>query len=204
MHCPDISKKRKLCGSGNMGYEGLATELHKNADAEGRKIIRAAENSAEKTVDEAQAKAKEIMDSAKKEAHAFVKQEGTERLTSAKLSAKKILDEAKDDAVERAVRAIWSGFKSQALKKSVYPDLFSKLLKEGVEELGTTKAVVYVREEDRQFVSGYKAEALPPEFSGGLIIESLDGKMRVNKTLEEIFSQNKNELRKKIYTKLFS
>ena len=187
-----------------MGYEGLASELHKNAEAEGRKLIRTAEHSAEKIMDEANEKAKEISSAAKKEANAFVKQESAERLTSAKLSAKKILDEAKDEAVERAVSSIWAGYKSQALKKSTYPELFSRFLKEGLQELGTQKALLYVRDEDRQMVQGYKTAPLPPEHCGGLIIESLDGKVRVNKTLEEAFAARKNELRKKIYAEIFA
>lgn len=187
-----------------MGYEGLASELHKGAEAEGRKLIRASEHSAEKAIEEANRKAKEGLEAAKKEAHTFVKQESAERLTSAKLSAKKVLDEARDEAVERAVVAVWAGFKAHALKKSVYGELFGRLLKEGLAELGTSKAVLHVREEDRHMAAGYKTAPLPAEYSGGLIVESLDGRVRVDKTLEEMFAQRRNELRKKIYSEIFA
>ena len=187
-----------------MGYEGLASELRKNAENESKKIIRTAENSAEKIKEEASKKAKEIADASKKEATAFAKQESAEKLTSAKLSAKKILDEAKEEAVENAVQTAWNSFKANALKKTTYAQLFEKLLNEGISELGTDKTVIYVREEDKQFVSGYKTSKLPAEYSGGAIIETLDGKVRVNKTLEEIFAQNRHEIRKKIYTELFA
>jgi vacuolar-type H+-ATPase subunit E/Vma4 len=63
--------------------------------------------------------------------------------------------------------------------------------------------VVFVRDEDRPLVQGYRLAKLPSEFSGGAIIETSDGKIRVNKTLEEVFSQKKSEIRKQIYDRLF-
>jgi vacuolar-type H+-ATPase subunit E/Vma4 len=36
-----------------------------------------------------------------------------------------------------------------------------------------------------------------------VIVESKDGKVRVNKTLEEVFAQKKPALRKEIYDRLF-
>ena len=51
---------------------------------------------------------------------------------------------------------------------------------------------------------GFATRQLPPEFSGGAIIESASGKVRVDKTLEEEFAAHRNELRKKIYAEIFS
>ncbi|MFA6489195.1 MAG: V-type ATP synthase subunit E family protein [Candidatus Micrarchaeia archaeon] len=186
-----------------MGFEGLASELHKHAEAEGRKLIHAAEKNAEKIEGEAKEKADESVKAAKKDAASFVKQESSERLTSAKLSAKKIVDEARDSAVESGLEQVWAVFKSDSLKKSAYPQLLDRLVREGARELGGKDATVYVRDEDRALVSGYRLAKLPSEYSGGAILESADGKVRVNKTLEDTFAQKKLQLRKQIYDKLF-
>ena len=186
-----------------MGFEELASELHKSAEAEGRKIIHAAERGAEKAAEAAQEKADEQVRQAKKEAASAIRQEAAERLTSAKLAAKKMVDEARDEAVEATLHEVWKAFRASSLKKSAYPQLLSRLVAEGQKELGTADAVIYVRDEDRPLLSGLKLGKLPAEYSGGAIVESANGKVRVNRTLEEIFAQKKGELRKGIYDKLF-
>ncbi len=186
-----------------MGFEDLASELHKHAEAEGKKLMHASERAAGKTEDEARAASEEAFRAARKEAASFVKQESSERLTSAKLSAKKILDEARDEAVGGSLLQVWRQFKSDSLRKTAYPALLQRLLKEALAELGSGDATVYVRDENRQLVSGYKLSRLPSEYTGGVIVESTNGKVRVNKTLEEAFAQKKGSLRKQIYDKLF-
>ena len=186
-----------------MGFEELATELHKGAEAEGRKLVHASEKNAGKVVEDAKGKAEEIVRAAKKEATEFAKQEASERTTSAKLAAKKMVDEARDDAVEASMEQLWQKFKSDSMKKSVYPGLVERLVAEGAAELGIGNAVVYARSEDAPYVRADEIRELPQEFSGGVIVESKDGKVRVNKTLEEIFAQKKPALRKEIYERLF-
>ncbi|MEM4348351.1 MAG: V-type ATP synthase subunit E [Candidatus Anstonellaceae archaeon] len=186
-----------------MGFEELAQQIQKNAEAEGRRIIHTAQKNAEKIVEAASKNADENLKKAKAEAAALVKQEHAERVTSAKLAAKKIISEAKDDAVEAAVQEVWKEFVATATKKSTYPSLLAKLVQEGLKELGTKEAVLYVRDEDRYLVSGYQLAKLPSEYAGGVIVESTDGKVRVNKTLDEIFLRKKDWLRKQIYEKLF-
>jgi vacuolar-type H+-ATPase subunit E/Vma4 len=196
-------KMSKNSGGIFMGFEELASELHKQSEAEGKKLIHAAEKNAEKMGEEAKEKAETLMREAKKEAAAYVKQESSERITSAKLSAKKILESSRDEAVEASLHQVWSQFKSDSLRKSTYPALLAKLVSDGMKEMGTQEATVYVREEDKPLVSGYKLSTLPREYSGGAIIESANGKIRVNKTLEDAFAQKKSALRKQIYDKLF-
>ncbi|MCX8197960.1 MAG: V-type ATP synthase subunit E family protein [Candidatus Micrarchaeota archaeon] len=186
-----------------MGFEDLASELHKSAEAEARKIVHSAEKNAEKIEAEAKEKAELAVKAAKREAIEYSKQESSERLTSAKLSAKKIIDEAKEEAVDAALKQVWEQFKSESLKKSNYPQILDRLIREGLEELGAKDAIVHVRDEDRALVSGFRLAKLPPGYSGGAILESADGKVRVNKTLEEVFSQKKPQLRKEIFDRLF-
>ena len=186
-----------------MGFEELATELHKGADSEGRKIIHAAEKNAGKIVEDAKEKADEIVKAAKSEAVEFAKQEASEKTTSAKLAAKKTVDEARDEAVEASMEQLWQKFKADSMKKSVYPGLIERLVAEGMAELGISQAIVYARSEDANYVKAGETRKLPAEHCGGVIVESQDGKVRVNKTLEEIFAQKKPALRKEIYDRLF-
>ncbi|MCX6769113.1 MAG: hypothetical protein NT051_00330 [Candidatus Micrarchaeota archaeon] len=111
-----------------MGFEELSSELHKNAEADGRKLLHAAEKSAERIMDEARAKAEESVKAAKKEASEFSKQESSERITSAKLAAKKMVDEARDEAVEECISQVWHEFKAASLRKSSYPMLLGRSL----------------------------------------------------------------------------
>lgn len=186
-----------------MGFEELANELHKGADAEGRKLTHASEKNAGKIVEDAKEKAEEIVKAAKKEATEFAKQEASERTTSAKLAAKKTVDEARDEAVEASMEQLWQRFKSDSMKKSVYPGLIERMVADGITELGTGNVTVYARSEDKPYVKAAEIKKLPAEYCGGVIVESMDGKVRVNKTLEEIFAQKKPQLRKEIYTRLF-
>ena len=186
-----------------MGFEDLAAELHKQAEAEGRKAIHSAEKSARETEEEAKEKADALLRAAKREASEYARQESAERMTSAKLSAKKIIDEARDEAVEACLRQVWQQFRSDSLRKGSYPQIFARLLSEAAKELGSGDAAAYVRDEDRGLVPGMRAEKLPAGYSGGVLLESADGKVRVNKTLEEAFAQGKTALRKQIYDKLF-
>ncbi len=185
-----------------MSFEDLANELSRHAESEGKKLMNAAERAAEKTEDAAKEKAEETIRAAKKDASAYVKQESSERITSSKLSAKKIVGEARDEAVEASLKQVWQQFKSDSLRKN-YAQLLSRLVSEGAGEIGASDVTVYVRGEDAQLISGYKTAKLPSEYSGGAIIESANGKIRVNKTLEEIFAQKKSLLRKAIYDKLY-
>ena len=186
-----------------MGFEELATELHKGADTEGKRMIHASEKNAGKIVEDAKEKAEEILKAAKKEAAEFAKQEASEKTTSAKLAAKKMVDDARDEAVEESVKQLWQRFKADAMKKSVYPGLMGKLVSDGTTELGTANVAVYARDEDAQYIKASEVRKLPAEYCGGVIVESMDGKVRVNKTLEEMFAQKKPALRKEIYTRLF-
>jgi vacuolar-type H+-ATPase subunit E/Vma4 len=187
-----------------MGFDELASELSKGAEAEGRKIISAAEKSAQRIVEDAEARAAETLKAAKKEAAELSAQESSERVTSARLAAKKIMDEARDHAVERALDDVWRKYKAAALRKDKYPELLQRLVKEGMGEMGGQGSyTLYVRQEDEHLVAGSKTARLPPEYSGGAIIESQNGRVRVNRTLEEVFAQQKPLLRKQIYDKLF-
>ena len=186
-----------------MGFEELTSELSKGADAEGKKIIHAAEKNAAKIVEDAKERAAATLLAAKKDAVEFARQEAAEKITSSKLAAKKMVDEAREEAVEASIGQAWQKFRTDSMKKSSYHGLLETLVKEGMAELGASQAVVYARDEDRQFLQGYQFKRLPQEFSGGVIVESQNGKVRVNKTLEEIFAQKKPQLRKDIYDRLF-
>jgi vacuolar-type H+-ATPase subunit E/Vma4 len=186
-----------------MGFEELSGELERSADSECRKILHAAEKNAEKIVEAAKADAEEAVKAAKKEATEFARQEAAERITSAKLSAKKIVDEARDEAVERSLALAWQEYRREALKKPSYSQLMARIIEEGKRELGASSPVLYVRDEDKPLVPGFSTKPLPRQYSGGAILESPNGKVSVNKTLEEIFSQKRLSLRKGIYDRMF-
>ena len=147
-----------------MGFEELATELHKGADAEGKKIIHAAEKNAAKIEEDAKEKAEESLKAAKKDASEFARQEAAERITSAKLAAKKMVDEAREEAVEASISQAWNKFRSDSMKKPFYQSLLEALVKEGMAELGASQAIVYARDEDKQYLQGCQFKRLPQEY----------------------------------------
>lgn len=174
--------------------EKRAAEIDSQATAQMHEIVKNAHNSAGKTAENMAAEAK-----------AFVEAERSERTSAARLEAQRMLSEAREAAVNAALEKAYAAFVARRNSPS-YRESLHMLADRGIEELGSSKPTVLVNSQDRKFFSGSKyrvgSEAL--ECAGGVVVESPDGRIRVNYTLEEIFASQREEIRKEIYAQLFA
>jgi V/A-type H+-transporting ATPase subunit E len=186
-----------------MGLDSLKREIEREAEAEGRKILDDAERESRETVKGAEKGAKLKETDAEAEAQKLLASEKSERIVATRLEAKKIRADAKEEAIKESLGSVWKQFAALPKGKE-YPALLGRLVSDGTREIGAG-AKVYVRKEDRGLLKDMGADLAekPIGCAGGAIIESADGKVRVDNTLEQLFEEKREEIRKEIYGRLF-
>ncbi|HNT60779.1 MAG TPA: V-type ATP synthase subunit E, partial [Candidatus Bilamarchaeaceae archaeon] len=89
-------------------------------------------------------------------------------------------------------------------KDKAYPRFLNSLVEKGMKELGEERAVVHVAKADRKHLRGGKYQVKDGlDAWGGCVVESADGNVRVDLTLESLLSQKRDVLRKRLYASLF-
>ncbi len=182
------------------------------ADSDADELIREAEKRAEevrKNYEEtAEKKAAEILESAKKRADTAMKREISQ--SSAKTA--RMLMDARNDIFKDAVETLQTRVNELADGDS-YPDFLKTAAIEAIEAFGEKKVIIRVRKKDRKLAEGF-LETLKKRFkdvgiviseeavdiAGGVILESVDGRMVLENTLENKF----RDIRERFSTELFS
>ncbi len=188
-----------------MGLETLQKEILRDAKKEADGILAEAEQEKRKLLAEANQERERMLDAAREAIGKVIEAEKTERLTSARLNAKRLLGEAKSGLVDQAVDEVWEAFK-KFRNSAAYARELERLIKQGVEELGA-EAVIHLNALDqkseaaRKHKSRLAAEAL--KSLGGVVVSSKDGKVRVDYTLEQLFAEQREKIRKSAYAELF-
>lgn len=186
---------------GGIGH--LTADILAEARKEAKAITDAAEAEKKSFLKEEQKRVSETLSSSEKEADAFVAAQQRERIAWAKLEAKKISGEARESIIKDAMDSVY-GKLSNFRKEKEYPKFLNERVKSGLQELAVQKPVVHVCKGDKKLLKGVSAvvsEGLPG--MGGAIVESQDGSVRVDCTLETLFEEKKELLRKTLYAKLF-
>ena len=189
-----------------MGIEKLTSSLIKEADEEAAKIVEAAEWHVKKMKEEECSKRSTLRNEAEKEIEKLLSEQKNERLAWARLEAKRVTAEAREDAINSAIDDLFSSLK-EVKKSKEYKDFLSKSVSAAVKELGGVKLTVRVSKEDKKFLPKLPKSckiANNLDALGGAVIETQDGKMKVDLTLEILFEFRRDELRKMISEKLFS
>lgn len=188
-----------------MGIEKLTSSLLKDAQSEAEEIIKAAEGHVKQMKADERAKLTTLEKQAEKEVEKILKEQRNERLAWARLEAKRVVSEAREDAINNVIDAIFSSI-SEMRKSKEYNAFVSKNVSAAVKELGG-KLTVHVAKADKNLLpklpKGCKVVA-DLDALGGAIIETQDGKMRVDLTLETLIELKRDELRKSISAELFS
>ncbi|HID72795.1 TPA: hypothetical protein EYP38_02530 [Candidatus Micrarchaeota archaeon] len=127
-----------------------------------------------------------------------------ERIAWARLEAKRILAEAREDAIKNVLEGFFEAL-GKAKKGKAYKGFMAKAVKSAVSELGTSGLVIHVCKGEGKLVGRVRGAKVVQDLDalGGAIVESKNGKMRVNLTLETLFESRRDELRKKISDKIF-
>lgn len=178
-------------------------------------IIREAEEEAKGVVSEAEAKGNAIMSeernrsqqklkAAEEEAKRMMEAQRKERIAWARLESKRIIAEAKEDAINNSLEDF---FKMLSVFRNMngYTAFLNKVVKNAIEEFGEKpeNLVVHVVKGDRKVLSSITAKIVEDlDGFGGAIVERKDGSVRVNATLETLFENKREGIRKEVYEKL--
>lgn len=170
-------------------------------DKIGEAILDKVKAEAKKIIKEAEAKAKEEIEQAKKQQVArqeeqkskFIqeaKEEATRIESQALVKARQELSRAKTDAINEIVDRVKKELSASSSDKSA----FLNLLKEATEVIGIDKVRVYVSPKDKSKVQNLLeedkglakkiVETKEHDYAGGVIVEDIEGKTRIDNTYE--------------------
>lgn len=187
-----------------MGIEKLKGSLLSEANKEAETIVASAEAHVRNMLDEEKAKGSATKAEAEKEVEKLLEEQRNERIAWARLETKRMMAEAREDAIKDVLEEFFSVL--EGMRKS--PE-YKKFMKSSVEkaaaELGG-RVTVHVVKGEKELVPKLKDATVVDDLQGlgGALVESGDGKTRINLTLETLFEAKRDDLRKQIYEKLFS
>ena len=184
-----------------MGFEELLSSLEEKGKAQEREVLSVAQAEVRKIAKNSEHEAQEILEKAQQAGQAEGNEQKAEMYAAARLRAKRIIAEAREKAVENVLAELRDEM-YDFTKTREYSDLLVKLAKSGVKAIGSG-AIVKARKEDEKHLRTAGLNTSPMQCLGGVIVESADGKVRVNNTLESLFGQFSPQLKQRAYEELF-
>jgi vacuolar-type H+-ATPase subunit E/Vma4 len=124
-------------------------------------------------------------------------------LAWARLESKRIIAEAREDAIKSVLEDFFE-LLQKARKDKEYKRFMSTAIAQAATELGQT-VTIHVLEGEKSLVPSVKGAKVVDDLEalGGAIVESSDGKVMIDLTLETLFETRRDEIRKQVYEKLF-
>ncbi|MDO8633734.1 MAG: V-type ATP synthase subunit E [archaeon] len=187
-----------------MSLEQLSRQLLSDAKKEANAVILRAEKEKERILSEAEEEKKQVLAQARKKAQELSERQKMEIISAASIRAKQIIDGEKNAAVEKALVVVF-GEMCLAGNSRQYEKLLKKLAEEGQKELGKD-SIIIVNEKDhaaaKKLFASVSKESAP--ISGGAIVSTRDGRIRVDNSFEAIFEQNKDALKRDVFLELFT
>jgi vacuolar-type H+-ATPase subunit E/Vma4 len=186
-----------------LGLSQLKNELIGDAKSEAKKIAQETEKEKKEILKEADKQKQGVLEQAAEEANAMVEDEKREQYAAIQLKAKRLVSEAKENTVNQNMDKVWKEF-AKAGKEANYASLMQKLIRQGLESLGE-QAVVQVNSKDKSLAGKYakNVSKTAADISGGAIISSADGRIVINNSLEALFDEHKEEIRRLVFGQLF-
>lgn len=187
-----------------MTMNKLISSLVSNAEKEAEEIVKSAESDVDRLVAMERAKRAIFLKAAEEECERLLQDQKRERVAWARLEGRRILSEAKEDAIKGVLEEM-HGMLSQLKKSADYATFMKNAVIQAADELGNgDDLVLHLTKGDRKFVTKFKGRVVEDlDSAGGLIVEKDDGMVRVDLTLESILENKKDDIRKRIYEKLF-
>lgn len=186
------------------GLAAVINELRKDGERKANALIEEGEADAQRTLVEAKQQAKAIVEKAGLEATAQALEESS-RVSAERLKAGMIVAQAREQAISKTMEQLLENLSSSSsprnASKSGYEKLFGKLAKEGLKQI--EGGVIRCRKQDAALSRKFGRLGEPINCSGGLVIESADGRIRLDATFEGLLEENKDELGKKAFELLF-
>jgi V/A-type H+-transporting ATPase subunit E len=183
-------------------------------------VLKKVGQEAERIVEEAEAKALQEMRKAEKQLETRREEEKRRALEKAERDANRVMAEAAIQSRQeigktkaRIIDRIVSEVKTKLSNQSVDKDLLRKLVIEAIDSIGTTKVKVYVSPQDEtvlnevlksdQEIAKKVIKVQNIEGISGVIVESDDGKLRVDNTFETRLAMLLPQVLPEISKKLF-
>jgi vacuolar-type H+-ATPase subunit E/Vma4 len=185
-----------------MGIEKLTSTLLKEGEEEANKIVETAKWHVQKMIEEERAKQQERKKAVEEEVKKLFNDERNERLAWARLEGKRIIAEAKEDAIKRAVDELYE-LAPQIRKSNEYARWLAREVGNAIADFGG-KATVRVVKGDKKILQKISVKVEENlDALGGAIVESADGKMRVDLRLETLFESRSDDIRRQLAAELF-
>lgn len=186
-----------------MGIEKLKGSLLSEANEDARKIVEAAETHVARMVEEERSGKASMKKEADREVEKLLEEQRDERLAWARLESKRINAEAREDAIKNVVEEFFDSL-GGVRKTPEYKKFLGNAVAEAAAELGGNVCVHLVKG-DKALIPALKGAKVSEDLDvlGGAIVETADGKIRIDLTLETLFEARRDETRKKINEKLF-
>ena len=181
-----------------MGLDELRKGVLDRAREEARAVAKEAEAEASAMLEKAREQRRELMEAARREARELVEAERSEAVANARLEAKRELAKAREELVASVERQVWKELLKARRGRRKYAKLLHSLIEGGRKALGGGGALVYVNAQDRKLVGELRDAKLAREHlqcSGGAVVTSEDGRVRIDNTLEALFAEKADRMR---------
>jgi V/A-type H+-transporting ATPase subunit E len=184
-----------------MSLESLKQELKRKTAAEVQRMENEGRAEAKRIRDDAKGEAAKRSEIAEKEADEFVEREKM-RIPAARLKAKRIMQDAKYGMVAEALQELGELLGKKTSSRREYERMLGELIEEGLKELGGKDAQISVRKQDMQFAKKF-GRVKEMDCTGGAIVTSEDGRMRINNTFEALMEKQKERLQQQAFELMF-
>lgn len=186
-----------------MGIERLKGSLLSEASEDAKKIVEAAESHVSRMVEDERSRKASMKKDADREIEKLLEEQRNERIAWARLESKRILAESREDAIKGVLEEFFDSLEG-ARKTPEYKKFLAKAVPQAASELGGS-VTVRVLKGDKALLPAIKGAKVNEDLDalGGAIVETSDGKIRIDLTLETLFEAQRDEIRKTIYEKLF-
>lgn len=186
-----------------MGIEKLRHSLLSEAKEEADEIIQSAEAQAGRMLQEEEAKREAMKASAEQEVEDMLDGQRNERIAWARLEAKRIGAEAREDAINSVMDSFFDTL-AKARGSAEYKKFLKGAIAEAASDLGG-KVVIHVVKGEKALSPKIKGAKIVDDLDalGGAVVETSDGRIRVDLTMETLVDTRRDEIRKKIADRLF-
>ncbi len=188
-----------------MGLEQLCAEIESRSHTQALAAIKVAHEEAKRILDNAHAQGERTLEAARAEAQAFSSAEASSRLTSCQLEASRHLIESREEAVRQCLDQVWAWY-AQSPRRAGYAAKLKGWAQKALDELDAPGAVLRANEADSEILrsADFKVSKKTLECAGGVRVETSDGRIAVDYTLESQFERKREELLHLIHQKLFA
>ena len=186
-----------------MGIEKLKGSLISEASEDAKKIVDSAEAQVKALLDEERSRKASLKKDAEKEVGRLLDEQRNERIAWARLESKRVMAEAREDAIKDVLEDFFDALGS-VRKAPEYKKFLNTSVAAALEELGPS-SIVHIAKGDKSLLTSLKNAKLVEDLDGlgGAIVETTNGKIRIDLTLETLYESRKDDIRKQIYEKLF-